>query len=131
MQPEKPKRKVKGSRIDRALEKMRLEQAAKTETESSNMEMTSKSKILQQMQVKMSHYRNDGQQENYISEQMMERLQASAEKKAMRNDDKLSSEKIKCEDHDQEPPGTVPRERRGPNHQLLLQQMNYDNEMED
>ena len=131
MQPERPKRKVKGSRIDRALEKMRLEQAAKTETESSNMEMTSKSKILQQMQVKMSHYRNDGQQENYISEQMMERLQASAEKKAMRNDDKLSSEKIKCEDHDQEPPGTVPRERRGPNHQLLLQQMNYDNEMED
>ena len=62
MQPEKPKRKVKGSRIDRALEKMRIEQAAKMETESSNMEMTSKSKILQQMQIKMSKYPNEDPQ---------------------------------------------------------------------
>lgn len=46
----------------------------------------------------------------------MERLQASAEKKARMTDDKLSSEKIRCEDMDPEPPGTVPRDRHVPNH---------------
>ena len=60
MQPEKPNRKVKGSRIDRALEKMRQEQAARTnETHSSQYEMTSQSKIIAQMQVKMNNYRNE------------------------------------------------------------------------
>jgi DNA-directed RNA polymerase specialized sigma24 family protein len=44
---EKPS-KVKGSRIDRALNKLREEQAQKSET-ASNFELTSKSKILEKM----------------------------------------------------------------------------------
>jgi len=44
---DKPK-KEKGSRIDRAINKMREEQASKADA-ASNYELTSKSKILQQM----------------------------------------------------------------------------------
>ena len=42
LQPEKPERKVKGSRVDRALEKMREEQSRKAET-NSQMTLTSRS----------------------------------------------------------------------------------------
>jgi len=49
--PEKADKRVKGSRIDRALEKMREEMAQKSES-NSHMDLTSKSKILAQMQIK-------------------------------------------------------------------------------
>ena len=52
LQPPKPDKKLKGSRIDRALNKLREEQKEKSERESSAYELTSKSKILQQMQIK-------------------------------------------------------------------------------
>ena len=47
LQPEQPRRKKKGSRIDRAVEKMRKEKAIKAECTPSQMELTSRSKLLE------------------------------------------------------------------------------------
>lgn len=85
---DKPK-KEKGSRIDRALNKMREEQASKAD-QASNFELTSKSKILQQMQMKSekleviqqhSNQMNEDWMKTGMSDQMIERMQESAQKK--------------------------------------------------
>lgn len=54
LETERPNKKLKGSRIDKALDKHRKEQLLKFESSSAQMEMTmtSKSKILAQMQMK-------------------------------------------------------------------------------
>ena len=52
LQTEQPQKKLKGSRIDRALNKLREEQKEKSERDSSAFELTSKSKMLHQMQIK-------------------------------------------------------------------------------
>lgn len=136
--PEKPDKKVKGSRIDRALEKLREEQALKSET-NSQMEISSRSKILAQMQMKSDQLniiqQNSGQvledwQASGISDQMLERIQASASKK-----DKIAKaneERIKRhEDGYQTPDSNEKRKNKDfPGKALLLQQLNYDREME-
>ena len=58
---------------------MRQEQALKSDT-TSHMDMTSKSKILEQMQLRGSHAEDLGK--TTMSDQLLDRMRASAEKKA-------------------------------------------------
>lgn len=58
---ESSKKKLKGSRIDKALSKLREEQKERSERDSSAYELTSKSKILHQMQIKQVQLEIDQQ----------------------------------------------------------------------
>ena len=91
---DKSRKKLKGSRIDKALNKMREEMKERSEKGSSSgydMTLTSKSKLLAQMQIKSEKLEVMQTSSNYnrvdefgktvISDQMVDRLQESANKR--------------------------------------------------